>query len=401
MSRAARRAVLPRVPPVDGLPGLERPVLGLPLADALLVAAVAVVGVFEGALGLGPRPALTVAVLGIVVGAHLFRRRAPVLVLLAVASTLFLVFVTRIDLGLAQAGATGDLSLWVAVYTVAAIRGPRWALAAAVVQVATYLPLVAIPDACDILCVVGFSTFFLFAAVAGVAVYTGLQLNESLTEQTDLLRRTREERIRLAVAGERTRVARDLHDVVAHAVTVMVVQAGAARALVVRNADRAREALEAIEPMGRQALRELETLLGSMAPEAEAAVEDRSVRALVDQAEATGQHVELLVQGDDPMPDPGLDMSVYRIVQEALTNVRKHAPGARATVVVNRRAQGVDVEVVDTGDATKVRAVPGAGQGLIGMRERAALFGGTVEAAPTADGGFRLHAWLPRAGAPV
>jgi signal transduction histidine kinase len=292
---------------------------------------------------------------------------------------------------------------------VAALRGPRWAVLAIIVEVAVYTPLTRIPNTCDVFCLVGWSGLFVFAAIGGTAVYQGRRLNEELGAQTELLRRTREERVRVAVTEERTRVARDLHDVVAHGLTVMVVQAGAARALVSGNPSRAREALAAVDRAGRDALRELGSLMSSLGsiPLDAAPLPDGehpSIRSLVDHAVSTGMRIELSIEAEPDGLDPGLEVSLYRIAQEALTNVRKHAPGARASVRVRYSSLAVEVEVTDSGLATEAAetTVPGAGQGLIGIAERAALFGGEMEAGPTAEGGFRLRARLPRqAVAPV
>jgi signal transduction histidine kinase len=287
---------------------------------------------------------------------------------------------------------------------VAALRGPRWAVLAIIVEVAVYTPLTWIPNTCDVFCQVGWSGLFLFAAIGGTAVYHGRRLNEELGAQTELLRRTREERVRLAVTEERTRVARDLHDVVAHGLTVMVVQAGAARALVATNPSRAREALDAVDSAGREALRELDSLMSSLgsdpvdAPESLPEGEHLSIRSLVDHAVSAGMHIELSIEAEPDALDPGLEISLYRIVQEAMTNVRKHASGARAWIEVRYSPQTVEVEVIDSGSPTQLveRGVPGAGQGLIGIGERAALFGGEMEAGPTADGGFRMRTKLLR-----
>jgi signal transduction histidine kinase len=374
------------------------------VADVLVVLLLASLGVWEGWLGWGPHPVLTVAVLAVEVGTHAFRRAAPVLVLLAVAATMFSLSAFHLpQLGLAWGNTTGDLSLWLAVYTVAALRGPRWAVLAIIVEVATYAPLTRIPNTCDVFCLVGWSGLFVFAAIGGTAVYQGRRLNKALGAQTDLLRRTREERVRLAVSEERTRVARDLHDVVAHGLTVMVVQAGAARALVASNPSKAREALAAVDRAGRDARRELGSLMGSLGsipldggerPNGEYP----SIRSLVHQAVGTGMDIELSLEAEPDSADPGLEISLYRIVQEALTNVCKHAPGARVWIHVRYSSPAVEVEVTDSGSPTEPEegGVPGAGQGLIGIRERAALFGGEVETGPMANGGFRMRARLLR-----
>jgi signal transduction histidine kinase len=210
---------------------------------------------------------------------------------------------------------------------------------------------------------------------------------------------TREERVRRAVVAERSRIARDVHDMVAHGVTLMVIQAGAARWLFESDPPRAELALGSVERAGDEALRELHALVGSLGDAADRgheplpAGEHLTVRSLVGEAVESRMRVELIVYGEPHRLPAGLEVSLYRIVQEALTNVRKHAPGASTRVVLRYTPEGVEVDVTDAGGrgALDQPAVPGAGQGLIGIAERAALFGGRAEAGPTGEGGFRVH----------
>jgi signal transduction histidine kinase len=209
-----------------------------------------------------------------------------------------------------------------------------------------------------------------------------------------------ERRARWAVAEERGRIARELHDVVAHSVSVMVVQAGAARRSVAANPEQATAALTQIESTGRQALAEMRRLLGllrdrrdggeALAPQPSLAHLDSLVLA----AREAGLPVELTVEGE-PRPLPaGIDLSAYRIVQEALTNSLKHAGPARATVRICYGRAALEVQVWDDGRGANGR-VDGEGHGLIGMRERVALFGGELEVGPRPGGGFRVAARLP------
>lgn len=215
---------------------------------------------------------------------------------------------------------------------------------------------------------------------------------------------TREHEARRAVAAERSRIARELHDVVAHAVSVMVVQAGAARRQLDRDPDGAREAVMAVESTGRTALDELRRLLGvlragvpsdadGLAPQPTLG----SLGALVDRMRATGLDVSLDVQGSFEYLPAGVDVSAYRVVQEALTNVLRHAgDGPRVEVAVHQVDGEVVVEVVDDGrGAASDPRDRGAGQGLVGMRERVALFGGDLQAGPRAGGGYRVRARFP------
>jgi signal transduction histidine kinase len=210
-------------------------------------------------------------------------------------------------------------------------------------------------------------------------------------------------RARWAVAEERGRIARELHDVVAHSVSVMVVQAGAARRSIAGNPDQATTALTQIEATGRQALAEMRRLLGllrdrrggteALAPQPSLAHLDSLVLA----AREAGLPVDLTVEGE-PRPLPaGIDLSAYRIVQEALTNSLKHAGPARATVRIRYSGRALEVHVWDDGRGRN-GSPDGDGHGLIGMRERVALFGGALEVGPRPGGGFRVAARLPLEG---
>jgi signal transduction histidine kinase len=204
-----------------------------------------------------------------------------------------------------------------------------------------------------------------------------------------------EERVRGAAVAERARMARDLHDVISHSVGVMVVQAGAARVALDEDPAAARRSLEQVEATGRQALEELRRLLGVL----RAGVPDRAPQpglatlgALVDQVRGAGVSVDLVLQGERRALSPGIELAGYRIVQEALTNVMKHAPQACARVRVAFRPGMLELEIEDDGGAS---GAAGSGYGLAGMRERAEMYGGSVEAAPGPSGGFRVLAQLP------
>jgi signal transduction histidine kinase len=209
--------------------------------------------------------------------------------------------------------------------------------------------------------------------------------------------REREERERVAVAEERRRIARDLHDVVAHGVGVMTVQAGGARLVLEDDPARAREPLLAVEQAGRQALGELRRLLGILRrDEREPALRPQpglaDLQELAAQAERAGLPVELIFEGAPARLPAGLDLAAYRIVQEALTNTRKHAGPARARVAVRYAPEALELEITDDG---RPAANGGSGHGLIGMRERVALYGGQLDAGPRPQGGFTIHAHLP------
>jgi signal transduction histidine kinase len=201
-----------------------------------------------------------------------------------------------------------------------------------------------------------------------------------------------------AVASERAKIARELHDVVTHNVNVVVMQAMAAHGVLDTDPERVRAPLEAIESSGREALSEMRRMLGVLREETEPLWTPQpgatDVGRLVEQLTNAGQEVTLVSEGDlDALPD-GMGMVVFRIAQEALTNAMKHARGAPVAVRVSRTTDAVEVEVTNPAGVPEPQ-VSGAGHGLVGMTERAALFGGTVVTGPTPGGGFRVSAHLP------
>ncbi|SCG64597.1 sensor histidine kinase [Micromonospora humi] len=210
----------------------------------------------------------------------------------------------------------------------------------------------------------------------------------------------REEALREAVAGERARIARELHDVVTHHVSVMVIQAGAARSVLATTPGQAREALLAVEATGRSALTELRHVMGLLSgaaadgPEApQPGIE--SLPALVGRMDDVGVPVRLTVFGDPRPLGPGVGLTAYRVVQEALTNVVRHAPGAVAEVDVEYSPETLRIEVRDDGPTAPVEAGAAGGRGLIGLRERLAVYGGTLRAEARPGAGFRVEALIP------
>ncbi|MFI0717769.1 sensor histidine kinase [Streptomyces sp. NPDC021224] len=218
----------------------------------------------------------------------------------------------------------------------------------------------------------------------------------------------------LAVEHERARIARELHDVVTHNVSMMTVQAGAARTVLDKEPEMAREALLAVEAAGRAAMAELRHVMGLLSmtttapdtpgaggpgtvPEAELAPQPGlgQVGALADRVRGTGVAVAFTVTGT-PVPLPaGVDLAAYRVAQEALTNTVKHASGASVTVSIAYRPGEVQVEVADTGGAPSPAASTGNGRGLLGLRERLAVYGGTLDAGRRISGGYRVRAVIP------
>jgi signal transduction histidine kinase len=229
-----------------------------------------------------------------------------------------------------------------------------------------------------------------------------------LADQAERERASEAEHARQEVREERVRIARELHDVLAHTLTVITVQAGVGRRLMAKRPEQASTALEAIEMIGRTAQDELRVVLGLLRDEetrvAAMAPAPRLVelKELADHVRASGTPVELRMSGTDRQLSPALELSVYRVVQEALTNVVRHAPGARATVDLDVSATRMRIEVADDGgtagrpaDGEGRPGGPGTGHGIVGMRERMAAFGGWLVAEPLAGQGFHVVAEVP------
>jgi len=218
-------------------------------------------------------------------------------------------------------------------------------------------------------------------------------------ERAHQLEEERAEAVAAAAETERRHIARELHDVVAHSVSVMVVQAGAARKVMEDKPDAARESLLAVEASGHEAMAELRRLLGvlgengSDAPPLAPQPGMAGLNALVARVAEAGLPVELRVEGPEESLSPGADVAAYRIVQEALTNALKYAGGARTEVVVQYTPDGLVIEVID--DGTIAGPADGIGRGLVGMQERVALFGGSLEAGKRSEGGYAIRAHLP------
>ena len=224
---------------------------------------------------------------------------------------------------------------------------------------------------------------------------------ETLAARAELFEREQELRAREAVAEERARIARELHDLVAHNVSVMVVQAGAERHALADDQASTRETLTSIEQAGRQALVEARRLLGMLRRgDAREELEPQpgldQIEFLIDQVRRAGLPVRLEVEGQRPPLPAGLDLCAYRIVQEGLTNALKHAGPARAEVVLRYSPDALDVQVRDDGRGVLPAAAGGTGHGLIGMRERVALYGGQLDR-PRDGGGFQINVRLPLA----
>lgn len=298
-------------------------------------------------------------------------------------------------------------SVLLASYAVGAHSDLRRALAGLVLTTATIATVCAVKTPTDI-----FFPVVFFGAVpwaVGRVIRNQTALARELTEKAEREQIAREEEEARATAMERSRVARELHDVLAHNLSLMVIQASAARRIAGHDPTAAREAAALISRTGREALSELRYVFGPVRKEDGDALGATSpglanLGQLISRAHRAGVPVELRVEGQPFELSPGADMAAYRVVQEALTNVLKHAHGSRATVIVRYGTHDVEVEVDDDGRPPaggNGRAEAGGGHGLIGMRERVALYGGRLEVGERREGGFTVHAWLPVGGAPA
>ncbi len=376
-------------------------------ADLLLTAALTALSL--GAL-LGPSehphgpvawPAIALTLAGTLPLVARRRRPVAVFVAVAVAEALFLV------IGPLSTPGPG-LGLAVALYTLASRTGRRVSSRIAGLSALVYalVLLTSVTSGRE------GSVISLFAATAVVAgswsagenVRTRRAYLAQLEERARRLEAEREENARRAAQDERARIARELHDVVAHHVSAIAVQAGVAAALAERQPERAREAqtFTFIQETSRQALAEMRALLTVLRGDEEGGAERApqpslaQVAQLVGQSRAAGLPVTLEVEGAArPLPE-ALDLSAYRIVQEALTNSLKHAGQSQARVLVRYASDALELEISDTGHGmTPPAHEDGAGRGLIGMRERVALFGGALDAGPSPGHGFRVRARLP------
>jgi signal transduction histidine kinase len=241
---------------------------------------------------------------------------------------------------------------------------------------------------------------------AGRAVKEWAQRALELERVNQALKAEQEQRALLAVADERSRIARELHDVVAHSISVMVVQAEGARRMMDRDPKRAIAALDQIEGTGRAALIEMRRLLGVLRKERDSAVRTPqpgtgTLDMLVDRAQEAGLDVRVAIDGERKTLPAGIDVSVFRIIQEALTNALKHAGPTRADVLLTYHPDSIEVEIVDTGIVNGYEPPESDGEnpqhGLLGMKERVSLYGGEIMTGPCEDGrdGYRVWARIP------
>jgi signal transduction histidine kinase len=388
----------------------ERQRVGFTLTVTALAVAIAIaVALAILALGHGPAPRFDLAVL-VCIPVFSFGRRWP-LAVLALASA-----AAAAQVALGAASLMVSLVLGVAGYSVA-VGVPRRSSIRAVLAAAAVFSAALLYA----LLMKGYSPFAVAAVEGFLPLAAGWFIGDSaaarrrylagLAEQAERERAAEADRARQEVREERVRIARELHDVVAHTLAVMTVQAGVGRRLMAKRPQEAGAALESIEQIGRTAQDELRVVLGLLRDEqADAAAlvpapRLADLKELADTVRVSGTPVELRTSGADRQLSPALELTLYRVVQEALTNVVRHAPQARATVDLTICGARVRLEVADDG-GTAQRAVagqdrpglPGPGHGIVGMRERIGAFGGWLVAEPLAAG-FRVLAEVPIEGA--
>ena len=372
------------------------------VAVAVGLAVLSFLPYLSGAAEPGSTGAITIALLLLQSLPLIVRRRAPLAVLLVVVSA------TVVQIALLPPGEDllAGLGLLVAVYTVGERldRPTSLGLTAltGVMIAALLIGRGGLPDVLQNL--IQTELILAVAWLVGDAARIRRLYTESLVEHARLIESEREERTRRAVLEERERIARELHDVVAHHVSVIVIQAGGGLSALDRRPEEARSALDSIAATGRQALTEMRRMLGVLG-EGEPAGPMPGLDLLdelIGQVRAAGLAVELSIEGERRRLDPGLELSAYRIIQEALTNSLKHTGGGRARVIVTYEPGALVIAVDDErgpGGAPAVEALH-AGRGLVGMRERVAMLRGSLDARPT-SAGFRVIARLPIDATPV
>lgn len=369
--------------------------------DVALAAGVVAVCEAQVAAGTGQSalhgPGWVAVLSGVLLGVPLIWRRSyPVAVLLAVFAGALAVSV----LGLSQPkqGYIGEIvAALVVLYTIARHTELRTALAGLAAGCAVVVATSNNQGAFELF---GSLLLLLAPVAAGRVLRSRRGLIDELRSATRALESSRDENARAAVAAERMSIARELHDVVAHAVSVMIVQAGAAEQVIDRDPDRARQSMVAVQESGRQAVTELRRLLGILRPDRSDTTDPlpqpglAELGPLANTVREAGVKVELDQIGTPDGLPRGIDLAAYRIIQEALTNVVKHAHATVAHVAVRYGTNAIELEVTDDGRGAPSQ-LNGAHHGLRGMRERATLYGGELDAGPRDTGGFTVRARIP------
>jgi signal transduction histidine kinase len=364
-----------------------------PRSDLAVVGALAAWGLLEAVLGSGPGSTATRVAFALAVTLPLLvRRRAPFAVAIFISAA-----TVAWALGAEQpeSGTFPFPSLLVAVFSVA-LYGRNTLVAAVGGLVPVGAMVVALnSDFNSGTMTVGNTAILIFfcgmAWTAGWLVRRrAMQARQAYEESGELAR--------AAVAEERARIATELHDVVAHSVSIIAVQAGAAEQLLDSRPDAARDHLAAVRRTAREAMTEMRRVLSVLrGDDASYAPQPGLSRLpdLIDEVMAAGVPVKLAEEGERPELSAGIDLVAFRVIQESLTNVRKHAAGAAAQVAVRYGVKELDVEITNDAGHAQAAINGGEGHGIFGMRERVRLFGGRFEAGELADGGFRVHAQLP------
>jgi signal transduction histidine kinase len=360
-----------------------------PPLDAALAAALVVAGLIEAAVVDSAKPlAERALVTAVVMGALAWRRRFPLAVLvLALAGTFVL------D---PQGESVLFVAMLIASYTTGSSLPGRRSLAGLLVAVAP-LWLALLTESAEPVDLVAVAVLYGGAWMVGRLVRERGRRTVELEERAARLEREQAEQRVAALADERARIARELHDIVSHSISVIAVQTQAVRRRLRPDQEREAEELRAVETTARQAMAEMRRLFGVLRsnterpPLAPQPGLDQLPR-LLERTRAAGLPVDLRVDGErTPLP-PGVDLAAYRILQEALTNALKHAGQANVTVALHYGARELEVRIDDDGRGPTAN---GSGQGLIGMRERVALYGGSFDARPRPGGGFHVRATLP------
>lgn len=342
----------------------------------------------------GPRLPLTVLAAA-ALAPLLARREFPLAALVVICAAMLAVGVVG-DPG--QSTFVLLLGLLVATYSLAAHAAARNAVIGAAVVVVATIVIQLITSAEKTLIDALVPAMFLAAAwIGGKEVHRQRERAGEAAEYSKLLARTHRLEMDAAIAAERTHIARELHDVVAHAISGMAIQAGAARRTLAPEQGAQHEALLSVETLGRKALSEMQRMLGILRTEGAdqgfVPLPDLSqLPALAAEARSAGLDVTLDLDADLQSLPPGLQLNAYRIVQEALTNVRKHSQGRAAHVTVSDCGANLEITIAD--DGIGVKGEPPPGNGLIGMQERVAIHHGSVHVGPGETGGFRVRALL-------
>jgi signal transduction histidine kinase len=330
----------------------------------------------------------------------LFRHRSPALCFAGVALAAFLQW-------LLSGPQLADAAVLIALYWVCEESDPRrMAVALGTAEVGAILVASRWEPSEWLKYWVGLSGLAVAAGALGIMIRQRRALLESLRERAVRLEGERDQQGRLGAAAERARIAREMHDIVSHNLTVMIALADGATYALDASPDRAAEAIGRVSATGRQALLEMRRLLGVLRDDSVAELLEpqpglERLDDLLARVDAAGIPVDVDVDGDPQALAPGVQLAVFRVAQEALTNTLKHAPRpTTARLALRCRAGQVDLDVTNTGESSKRPGPPlaapaiGDGRGLRGMRERAAAYGGDLEVGPTDDGGWRVHLQL-------